>query len=77
MIQSLSLGTGGSIAVAFTGAAAKKSMKFSAETFALFTAGKDSQMDRPKKPNFEGKGTDLVFWEEIKASQNAKIKATA
>ncbi|RLT18969.1 MAG: hypothetical protein DWI28_03590 [Planctomycetota bacterium] len=33
----------------------------SAETFALFTSDKDSQMDRLKKPNFEGKGTDLVL----------------
>jgi len=44
-----------SIAVAFTGVAAKKSMKFSAETFALFTGDKESQMDRLMKTQFRGK----------------------
>jgi len=46
-----------SIAVAFTGVAAKKSMKFSTETFGVFTSDKDSQMDQVRqKPISREKG---------------------
>ena len=49
----------------------------SAETFALFTGDKESQMDRRMKTQFRGKRNRIGIWVEIKASQNAKIKATA